>query len=108
MPPAVRESIDVVQAKSVRSAEIAADTNDLKANSTHPIDAVRRAARDAYADLAAEYDDPDDVRAIELPSERLEDADEDDEGEEAPDEPAADEPEGGDEEPADDDEVDEE
>lgn len=65
------ESAYVRGAKITRHAEIVADANDCKANSGHPLDTVRRAERDALAELAGEYDDPADVEAIELPSERL-------------------------------------
>lgn len=61
-------------AKVARQAEIVADANDLKADSSHSVSDVRRAERDALAELADGYEDAADtdaIASIPLPSERI-------------------------------------
>lgn len=76
------ESHPVRQAKISRMAEVNADANDLKASSSHSVGAVRRAQRDANRELAEEHDSVEDVEAVELPSERLGEPEEDEGDEE--------------------------
>lgn len=70
------ESAYVREAKIERHAEIVADANDLKAGSDVSVSAARRAERDALVELADEHDDPDAVRSVDLPSERVDGDDE--------------------------------
>lgn len=65
------ESAHVRGAKINRMAEIAADANDLKTDRDHSVRAVRRAHRDALRELSEEFDDPEAVEAVALPSDRL-------------------------------------
>lgn len=60
-----------------RHAEIVADASDLKANSEHYVDEIRRAERDALAELAEGADSVEEVDSIELPSDRLGEPDDD-------------------------------
>lgn len=54
-------------------ARISADSNNLKVTSDHSLATVRRATRDAFAELDDVYDSADDVYAVALPSARLDD-----------------------------------
>lgn len=67
----------ITVAKVSRQAEVIADANDLKADSGFPVSAIRRAERDALKELTEDFGSPEDVEAVPLPSDRL---DEDDYG----------------------------
>lgn len=67
------ESDRVRGAKIHKLAAVVTESNGLKAGDEYGVSEVRRATRDAMAELGDEYDDPEDVREIALPSERLSD-----------------------------------
>lgn len=61
----------VRDARLRKHAAIVADANDLKAGDDYNVGEARRAERDAMEELMGDFDHPDEVEAIELPSERL-------------------------------------